>query len=240
MSRIPSDVDNTIWQIAERGDHQAAQDFNEKFPALAQAMNDRMRMVSGMKDMRSAVAPTFVPPFKPRYLGKPKPKWRKLMPAGVGIAALAAASYYVAQNMTTPLPELKPDAAPAVQDSKGPRPDPFLLPPAEVRDDSDGDTPRVTLAPSFKGPSNGSNLQEITMDQVPFQKAMRDIAAHWHLTLQIPPKTPDPVLKRVDMFGKNGMDFLTQLAHQQGYTVFDEGHGKVLLIPEGQSPPDSN
>jgi len=44
VSRIPSDVDNTIWQIAERGDHQAAQDFNDKFPALAQAMNDRMRM----------------------------------------------------------------------------------------------------------------------------------------------------------------------------------------------------
>jgi len=49
VSRIPSDVDNTIWQIAERGDHQAAQDFSDKFPALAQAMNDRMRMVSGMK-----------------------------------------------------------------------------------------------------------------------------------------------------------------------------------------------
>ncbi len=239
MSQIPSDINEKIWKIAERGDQRAADAFAEKNPAHAQEMADRMRMVNGVKNMRAAVAPTFVPPFKPKYMGMPKKrKWRRIIPAVFGIGALATASFYVFQNFSTPLPEMK-DKDTIAPTTRAVRPDGIALPPIDSHDDADADSPRATLGPKFK-PSANSDLMEITMTDTSFQRGMRDIGAHWHIGVDFPPKSADPVVKRFDAFGKNGMDFLRQLAEQQGYSVYEHGRGRVLVQPDSLPPPDSN
>src|SRR5579885_465853 len=96
-----------MWEIAEKGDTKSAQEFADMFPAHADEMRDRMRMVSGVKDMKTAVAPAFVPAFTPRYMPARSKKWMRFGPSALGIAALAAASFYVTQNVLTPLPDSK-------------------------------------------------------------------------------------------------------------------------------------
>lgn len=241
---IPADLNDLMWQIAEKQDANAARDFSQKFPAMANDMQERMRMVSGMKEMRSAIAPGFVPAFKPKYMPTRTWKWKRYAPLALGISALAAASYYVTQNVLTPLPDLSSRFPKAEVAKPQATPPPFInLPSQTPKDDPDSDTPRPFI--HGDGGSNSTdvanqNWKEFFGDNMPLQTAMRTVAKRWSLTLEIPPNTPNPMLKHVEMFGHSGMDFLNQLADQGGVTVFDEGNGHVLVIParDATAPPN--
>lgn len=233
MSATPNDLDRMMWQIAERGDARAAADFSQRFPDLAPSMTARMKMVSGMRSMRSSIAPAVIPPFSPRFLFRPVPKWKRFGPSAVGLFALAAASFYITQNLVTPLPEAeifreapaasRPDPAP----SDAAQPDA----PAPYRAvDADGPKPYESSAKEEK-----PDLR-LTGQGVPLQKVLQQIAAQEKLTLEIPSEMPNPPID-VDMRGKTGVELLQQLGAQHGFSAFDEGHGHVLIVPavDGQA-----
>jgi hypothetical protein len=225
MSQIPADLDQTMWEIAERSDQKAAGDFSEKFPDLAASMAARMQMVNGMKDMRGALALSFVPPFKPKFMYKPKPLWVRYGPMVLGLAALAGASFYITQNMLTPLP---------TSDALNPRasvvPKTLQAPPVELP--RDPGTPNMESPQPFgKEVSEDVPTKHVTMSNVKLQDAITAIAKQGNLTVEpLAADFPNPLVK-VDLTGKPGLEILQQLGQKEGFKVIEDGNGQVIILP---------
>ena len=229
MSSIPQDLDATMWDIANRHDHQAAADFSQRFPALAPEMATRMEAVQGLRGYRAAIAPSFVPAFKPRFQYKPRGPLRKYGPTAAGLAMLAAASYYVALNLTTPLPNIPVPPAPAVE--KPPlvlEPQPVPQAPAKDINDS-GPVPFHQEAGHQPAPAP-EVLGHAAFDHVPLLTALKAIAEKGSIELTIPDQFPNPEVT-ADVTGKDALDMMQQLGAQYGFSAFSQGRGKVLLIP---------
>jgi len=234
MSHIPQDMDQMMWQIAERGDVQAANEFSERFPALGQDMQDRMRMVSGMKNMRVAIAPGFVPTFTPRYLSKPKPVWMRLGPSALGLAVLAGASFYITQNLLTPLPDpsiLTGDSISGVNPKRE-----VTLPVVRPPQPSVDEGPKP-----FNGASSPGIAREardtIKFGDIDLQSALKVVAHRYSIKLEIPPDFPNPTISHVELTGSSGLDFLQQLGEKYEFKTFDEGDGRILIIHPTVPPP---
>jgi hypothetical protein len=237
MSQVPADLDQTMWEIAERSDQKAAGDFSEKFPDLAASMAARMQMVSGMREMRGALAPSFVPPFKPKFMYKPKPVWVRFGPMALGLAALAGASCYITWNMTTPLPtpeSLNPNkrALPNSQNTA-----PITLPQDPAVPTTEQPMP-FSASPNVDFPT-----KHVTMTNIKLQDAILAVARQAHLTVEpFPNDFPNPTVK-VDLTGKPGMDLLQRLGQKEGFTAIPDGNNQVIIIPSSAaeiSSTDSN
>lgn len=229
MSQTPADLDQTMWEIAERSDHKAAGDFSEKFPDLAASMGARMQMVSGMKGMRGALAPSFVPPFKPKFMYKPKPIWVRYGPMALGLAALAAASFYISWNVTTPLP---------TPESLSPNRGIFANPQA---------TAPVTLQPDSPPPNNEQPepftvnsiadlpTKHVTMSNIKLQDAILAVAKQGRLVIEpFPTNFANPTVN-VDLTGTPGMDLLQRLGKKEGFTALPDGNNQVIIIPSSSA-----
>jgi hypothetical protein len=235
MSKIPADLNQTMWDIAERGDAQAAAEFSDRFPAMAGDMRARMNLVGGVKDVRHAIAPRFVPNFRPRYISKPTPRWKRYAPAAIALAALAGASIYVIQNIATPLPDPslwrsdEPVRAPSTRDVNLPRVQPNPAPPQN----SDRDTPmpysrsQADRRPYM--PTTELTPVRIQLNQVHLQNAISGIASKYDHRVEFPPHFPNPVID-VDLLGTNAMNLLNQLGNQYGFTAFDAGDGHIYVL----------
>ena len=233
MSQIPMDLDQTMWDIAERGDKKAAADFSDRFPNLADAMKSRMSLVSGMKGVRKAITPSFIPGFSPRFLYKPKPKWKRYGPALLSIGALAAASYYVTQNLLTPLPDASSFRTGPTGAAGAPKVD--LQPPITARPNYDqGPYPaKASIDISDEQPTR------IRMSQVHLVNAIQAIGHRFRVEIEMPKDFPDPVVN-FDILGTDAMSFLNQLGHDHGFTAFDEGKNRLLVVPAHASDPTAS
>lgn len=230
MSMVPQDIDRLMWHIAERGDAKAAADFCERFPDLSQSMTERMKMVGGMRTMRATITPAAIPPFSPRFLFRPVPKWKRFGPSAAGLFALAAASFYITQNLVTPLPEAEifREAPQPTKTASAPAKEPPTYTPYQP---VDGDGPK----PYEKAEKPPLRL---TGNGVPLRKVVEQIAAKENLTLTVPPDFPNPAIK-VDMRAQTAMELLQQLGAEHGFSAFDEGNNHVLLVPAVSAPPDA-
>ncbi len=236
MSHIPVDLDTTMWDIAERGDAQAAKDFSERFPALSSDMQTRMNLVGGMKGMRNAIAPAFVPTFMPKFMSKPKPKWLRYGPAALTLAALAAASFYVTQNLLTPLPDpsvFRPAPA-AGSDDQREVSLPAAVPPAP--------SPEAGPKPYRPEGHNNDDLPavpvRVQMSHVHLINAIQALGRRFHATVTVPKDFANPIVD-VDITGTDLMSFMNQLANANKFTAYYEGDNKVLIVPaedENKSP----
>lgn len=224
MSQVPQDLDLTMWQIAERGDGQAAAEFAQKFPELGGSMESRMKMVAGMKSMRTALAPAAIPAFSPKFMHKPKPLWARYGPMALGLTALAVGSFLITQNMLTPLPtpeDLRPHPVPSQQPGQAPL---WLPPPTPAS--SDVDAPRPARKPFDEDVLD----KHFVLKNVTLKSAMTAMADEANLKLEIPPDFPNPKIK-VEFTEKPGIDALQRLGEKEGFTVMPDGPGQVIIIP---------
>jgi hypothetical protein len=241
MSKIPADLNLTMWQIADRGDRMAAADFCTKFPQLAYEMQTRMSLVAGTKGMRRNIAPAFVPTFTPRYLSKPKPKWLRAAPAALALAALAGASLYVAQNLGTPLPD------PSLFKGATPLPAPKEVEtevkafpaPLPAKPDNDGDAP-VPYRWSIRRPNSSANEAPppvtIRFTEAHLQNVIHKVGDRFKVNIEIRGDFPNPLVTE-DITGPDAMSFLIQLGNEYGFSALDEGNGDIWLIPTKQQQP---
>lgn len=242
MSRIPADLNKTMWEIADRGDRAAAADFAERFPALSADMESRMGLVLGMKGARKAIAPTFVPAFRPQYIPDKRRKWLRYAPAAMALAALAGASFYVTQNLLTPLPDPSTFGTSPIRIDKPERK--VVLPPAPLRkQDYESDSPKAFSKnhPETTGATAGEGNVDpvethLSQSQVHLQNVIHGVGDRYHLQIQIPPDFPNPIID-VDMTASSGIEFLNQLGNKYGFTAYDEAEGHILVVPAREGKP---
>lgn len=238
MSRIPADLNKTMWEIADRGDRAAAADFAERFPALSADMDSRMGLVLGMKGARKAIAPTFVPSFRPQYIPDKRRKWLRYAPAAMALAALAGASFYVTQNLLTPLPDPSTFGTGAIRVIQPERK--VVLPPAPARkQDYESDAPKAFSRnqPVDKNQEEAEPVEtHLLRTQVHLQNVIHGVGDRYHLQIQIPPDFPNPIID-VDMTASSGIEFLNQLGNKYGFTAYDEAEGHILVVPAREGKP---
>ena len=240
MSQIPLDMDHMMWDIADRRDTEAAAEFCQRFPALAQDMESRMAMVAGMKGMRQAIAPAFVPRFTARQAApQTNRKWLRYSPAALALAALAGASYYVTQNILTPLPDPSVFKPPVVEQHEAkieqvrPKPKPT---PAPADFESDAPTPfhdhnrDASDTSGNDGSDISDNAQTLKFSYTPLKTAVHSVADTFGKKLEMPKTFPNPVINET-ISGSSAMVCFSELGQEFGFTAYDEGDNTILLVP---------
>lgn len=231
--RIAPDVEQMMWMVAESADPQAVADFESRFPALRYELSKRIDMVRKLKASGKAVStsgsiPRFIPRPQAQNPGAMRARWSV---AVVALSALAFGSFYGTKLLLDK--PLSPKTTNVVQVSPGTVPK--SPPPVDQ-------TPQVpeTQAPAGQGlhPPDDEPVSlpkwqapnSVKFERIGLAMAIRAIAEQCGLTLDMPPDMPNEDIV-VHYQNMTGIQMLQDMAPQFGFSVFDQGDGKVLVIP---------
>lgn len=230
MNRIPPELDQLMWALAESPEPDALSEFEKRYPTHRAELGKRIAMVRGLKGAR--VTPTATPPLPRFETLDPTPTPRiptyayalgVLLLAAIGVGAFAvvqstlnrdqfAAETPVARVEVLPTPTgFQPPAIPYTVSSETPAPvqtppdPPAYVPPLERR---------VTLA----------------AESIQFGDLLAMLASQSTVRLEVAPGMPNPTLN-VRYTEWRVADILNDMGAKLGFTPFDQGDGVVLLIP---------
>jgi hypothetical protein len=228
--RVPVEIDDLMWTIAERGETKAVEEFEARYPEHKYELARRIAMLRGLKVEGSRAHPTKHPPaFRPREVRRTPPPRRMMLAVGaLCLAAVAAASYTVVSFMQPAPPrsvERQPKLPPVIETQEPPTPALKDLPPV-VQETPPPDP--VTTTP----PADPPHLrpQDLRVERAPLMSALELIAQQGGIRLTIGPGMPNPDVK-LEYTGTSTLQMLQDLGHRYGFTPFDQGDGSVLIIP---------
>lgn len=103
--RIPADVEQLMWLIAESGDSNAAQEFERRFPDYRFELMRRMSTVKSLRESKPH-SPINVPAFhQVRPVRSTTPRWTLAVAFSLGLGVFAFGSYAITQKLTSkPVP----------------------------------------------------------------------------------------------------------------------------------------
>lgn len=232
MSRIPQDIDDLMWTVAESGDAAAIEQFGERYPDFRAEMGKRLALVRQFRASRPNQEAT--PRFQ-RPVGSVRAplRWTFAPAAAILLAALGFAAYQAASY------------------SMRPKPQPIAVAPIETAPPVQSEPIKVESAqrdPNYRvlEPDRETPIQ-VTPEEVPWEKpiamkltgvrlrdALQAIAIQGGLTLELAPGMPD-VFVEMEYAGQKPMAILEDMGRSFGFTALDQGQGRVLIVPEVDS-----
>ena len=221
--RIPAAVDDLMWLVAEDPVSKAREEFDARYPEYRLELARRCDMVRGLKGSRPTKV---VPPFEAR---RPQPPPRQVAwSVGLGLAAIAVASFTVVYLSTRPVPTTP--ARPAISPTSKPEtPAPAVVftnnLPTPNKPEPEPEAPaQAPVVPAYLQP------QALNIKRAPLQTVLKLLASQGKLGLTIAPGMPNPDVA-VSYSGKTVIEMLQDLGEQYAFTAFDQGDGTVLIIP---------
>lgn len=250
--RIPPEIDQTMWGIAESGSDAAADQFRGRHPEYATELDKRLEMVRGLKKSSPVGRQPKndrVPAFRNPRLARPAPTSPRLPWAigglGLSLAVLAAVLFWPAP--TAPVQKVTPTGsvagtrtAPSEPPASNPSPPAGTQGGSGTIDPGPGTNPNA--APT--GTSAGSGLapappqlqpQDFRFREAKLSDALRMIAAQGALQIQFLPNFVDSTVE-IDLPQRTPIGALQELGKQYGFTPFDQGNGTVIIVPARESP----
>jgi len=232
VKRIPADIDQLMWTLAEEGSESALRQFQIRYPEYSAELESRRSAIGGLRGARPGHVEA--PPKFRRSEPKPEPVDRRFqtLTMGLGIAAVAAASFtiaYFATPRSAPGP-LKSEATPqpvATAFEGTPKLDRPVFVDAPVN--STPDPVAVDDTPSYLKP------QQVSIRRARLSTALQTIAVQGGLELVIGPGLVDPEVV-IDYDGMNTIEILQDLGGKYAFTAFDQGDGSVIIVPVIESP----
>lgn len=225
MKRIPPEIDQLMWDIAEQANSQALDQFETRYPEYKLEMAQRIAMVRGLRG--STRRPVERPRFQPRPA--PAPTWSS--PRMVAIAAtLVLAAIGVASFTIGTL--LRPATKTTVVGvDPGPKVVPFEPKPKEnpAPKEPEPSTPEVTQTPPVQVPAY-LKPTDLTLRKADLAIALKSIAAAGGLRLEIAPGLPQ-IDVVVDYRGLTPIQMLQELGRTYAFTAFEQEPGTVLIVP---------
>lgn len=226
MKRLPPEVDRLMWTLAEEGSDRAFSEFEARYPEHRAELGRRIAMLRGLKGQRASTrSRSTVPAFVPR---EPRPAVRRwAVPVALGLAGLAAASFFGTRALLAapePVrPRLDRPSTPAVVRQDPPKP------PTVVPEIKEVPTPPEVLEPYHRPVS-------LDIKRAKLIDAIHVVAATGKLEVEIAPGLANPDVElRYDQMSV--IDILRDLGRQYAFTAFDQGDGKILIIPAVDDPP---
>ena len=236
--KIPREMDELMWSVAEADDPQATAEFGERYPDLRVEMTKRLKMVRGLKGSRPrSRAERFVPVQTVRRFGP-----TKLAVAGVTALVLVSvgfASYAVFQITRKQDSNTAPIGPAASIDL----PSGFVAPddavePLEMNPDrtSGGDAnAAVPITDLFQ------NLVTISEPRILLTDAIRAVAVQAGVTITIAPGFQDLYI-RIEYIDAPAKQVLADMGRVFGFTAMQQNARSALIIPavdplDASSPP---
>lgn len=239
MSRVPREVDQLMWLVAEDGDPKAIDEFGLRYPDLRSEMSRRLQMVRqlrGAKQTHSLIAqiPRFEAPAA-RSAGMPgRLAWGI---AAVALAALGFASFQVSRSfLSSPKPRhIEPSSS--IESPLGPVSQSQIPPRTQAPVEP---TPSTVFQqpPTTKDVPVSATRVTIKESRVRLLAAIERIARLCSLQIEIAPGMPNPEIV-MDYNRMTGLEMLQDMGPRFGFTALEEGSGKLLIVPvlEGESSP---
>lgn len=246
MSQAPPEIEALIWSIAETGDAQAVAEFEARFPNYRLELLKRVNAVQELRKAKGDIPARpalFVPTPKP-------PAWARFGKAGVASVALvgvAFASFWGSgrlfgaqapsmgqgQQPSTRVAEVRTAGAQGANPTKG-----------AMREtmNQDGDVKTTlptnpTPIPPTRLPTPDEKPLTIHVERANLLTLLDGLAQQVGWQMEIAPGTPDPEV-RVDYDQVPAVQILQDMGKRFGFTAFDEGNHKILIVParDGTGP----
>jgi hypothetical protein len=225
VRKIPEDIDQLMWSVAESGDPRAVDEFELRFPDFKYELGKRLMMVRQLRGAKAGpIGDKAIPQFQPprRETGLRAYPVR-LVAAVVVLAAMAAISFTVTRALLGAPDQPRFAVTPedgelrSVQDHvlpRQPEPTPSFVPP----------NPREEL------PKEYLRKISVSVESAPLSQVLALVAERAGFQLEIAPGLDNP---RIAMAYENadGIAILEDMGKQLGFTPFFQGGGKVLIVP---------
>jgi len=263
--RIPKDVEQLMWLIAESGDSNAAQEFERRFPDYRFELMRRMSTVKSLKASKphdSISVPTFA--LKQDRVRSAPPRAFMVGVFALGLGVFAFGSFAITKQL------MPPPAKPAVSVEE-PAPKVTLVTPKSqpvysenppgISFQPQGQANNGTnqgsrsLLPTDEQPTSPAQIQsqalynqprDLSIEGAPLRSVIEMIARASGLQVDIMPNANagpsvdfDKVIS-VDFRQVSGIDMLRQLANDHHFTLSPQGEGSFLLIPSPTKSPIIN
>ncbi len=258
--RIPNDIDQIIWEIAESNRPEDVLDFERRYPSYRLELHKRIKMVAALrqgKPDQPAEAPA-------RFTPKPSiSPTRGLHPALIAFAAVLAvvAIGGVTQSILSKSPEVQARVeVPRQPYTETPAPDqnatspqgvnPQMSPPINPQGNLQGNQETANgVGPAnldaagkpvddglLNAPDSGERIPEfhrkksLKLAKAPLMAALKLIADSGGLRCEFAPGFPNPDVV-VDFREMSPVEMLQQLGRDYAFSTFEEGERNVLFVP---------
>lgn len=244
MAKNPAELETLLWAVAESRDPKAMEEFIRRYPALRSDLMRRAAMIERLKAQGAAISHE-APPFSPRpniHWGWPKPVKGAVI--GVALVAASTLSYWVASKGmqgAAPKPELQKSYPESAPDGGGG----FGGDSGGGSDSNDGDAPATRghykdrdlddrpprkIGVQAQTPVPTTPHFSIHLSNVPLMTTFSAIQAQAGVTFEMPPNMPNPSVT-INYEEASVDEILKDMGRRYGFTAFNEGEGKYLIIP---------
>lgn len=232
MKRLPKELDELMWELAERDDAAALDEFVQRNPDLRSEMAQRLRMVRELRDAKpTAAASRFSP--TPRRAGPPR--WAFVAVGAATLAAVAFAGYGAVQLLgfgtkDEPVAQAEPQVQ-AQPFTPAPQPAPTPVSPAPRVEDLPFDAvPPVMEVDPFTRPIT------IVFEEIALHDALRAVGMAAGMEVTLAPGLPNPAIV-IDYREKPTQEVLRDMGDVFAFTAVPEGSDRCLVLPvvEGAS-----
>ncbi|MBS1714434.1 MAG: hypothetical protein JST30_08880 [Armatimonadetes bacterium] len=229
--RIPPEIDDALWSVAESSDPRAIEEFGNRYPAYKAALVERVRLVRRLRSSRPAGE---VPPMRFRPIpARTSKRWPVFAVGGLMFATLA---WGTVAKLSAPAhgPSVESTAAATGLPSNGPT--------------KDGRSTPLSLAPGDKKVEQAPDLADrepvqppmaedpfertVTLDheKVRLTSLLKEIAGQAKLKLEVAPGLED-VEVEARYASMPAKDVLRDLGDNFGFTVMVQEGAHALVIP---------
>lgn len=240
MRKIAHEVDQLLWRVAEDGDPKAVSDFEARFPDLRVELYRRLEMVRGLRggQKMARASRNQIPSFRPRA-PKPSPVPTRVVwvTSGLVLATLGLASYMITSNFNPPSPVIAPITDSAVGPVTTTHPHNEQVVPPKVMNNEERN-PGLTAKPVGTTPK-WQQRQTFKFQDMDISVALQVVGQQGGLQVELAPNMPQAnVTKTYE--DKTAIEVLSDLAQEFGFTYFEQGKGKILVIPAVESNPNDS
>ena len=227
--KLPPELDELMWQIAEQGDAKAFDEFQDRYPEYMPEMLKRSSMVRGLKGSRPAHALRKRDRFMPSRQVKqnPVPNWALALVAAGLIAGGSFATYGIIRFNDSQKAVNQP-VAQTNQDTQQPLTN-FQQNPPPVKNQNP--TPPVNeqnAPPEIVLPFD--TLVTVINSRITLEEALFSIASQAGVKLEVAPGFPELDIS-IDYREAPAMEVLRDMGRNFGFSVFKQTETVALLVP---------
>lgn len=230
--RVPREIDELMWVVAEERDPCVVNQFLERYPEFEDELAQRVKMVSGLKGSRpNTEATQFVPREQVRHFGPSRL-------AVAGIAALLLLSVTFASYATVQYVNSKRSPRPLIEAPQIVFTAPKFEAPQSTGgtglDALEGQVPNFTDVPPVRQeqlpPDPYLNPVTIESEDMALSEAVTKIAALAGLRATIAPGFDEKRIK-LRFINQPALDVINLMGARFGFKALKEGTVDLLIIP---------
>lgn len=225
MSRIPTEIDELMWKLAEDRDDTAIEQFVERYAPYRAELMRRIHTVHNLRGAKRDWRPRSNR-FRPTGEHSRPPVWRTAL-AGAGLVAVAALAFVATDRLRASSTVSRPvvTTQPSVETAEP------LPSPRQVQQEPPKEPLGPTDVPAVNDQADPlQSLVDVEMPQAQVKDVITALARSANVKIDIAPGLQDSIV-RASYHRITLMQALRDLGETAGFTAVPQDKGYVLIIP---------